>query len=239
MSIYAIGDLHLALDSRIEKPMSIFGEGWVDHESRVKTLWNEKVSDEDTVIVAGDISWGMKLDEAILDLDFISNLKGRKILIKGNHDLWWASINKLNRMYEDMYFLQNKSVLVESNFEGKKTKVAIAGTRGWIAPTSEGFDEHDEKIYKRELLRLETSLKMAKAMKADEIICVLHYPPTNDKKQKSGFTELLEKYKVSRCIYGHLHGKDNFSKGLKGVFNGVKYDLVSLDYLECDPKKIY
>lgn len=231
MSIYAIGDLHLAFDERIEKPMDVFGDAWHNHYVKLKQCWEENIKREDTVIICGDLSWGLKLEEAMADLDWIHNLPGKKIITKGNHDLWWSSISKLNKLYEDMHFLQNASIITS---EG----VAICGSRGWVCPGSDGFDEHDQKIYDREVHRLELSLEDAKRLGAEHIIAALHYPPTNDKHQESGFTQLLSSYGVKTCIYGHLHGKDAFKNGIKGIFNGVEYRLVSLDYLDACPVKI-
>ncbi|MDD4378126.1 MAG: metallophosphoesterase [Eubacteriales bacterium] len=235
MSIYAIGDLHLSFDERIEKPMDVFGSRWINHTERLMKNWNEKVSSEDTVIIAGDVSWGLKLSEAMADFKWIHELNGKKVIIKGNHDLWWNSINKLNNLYEDLVFLQNRAHFITLE-NGKK--LAICGTRGWISPGTDGFSEHDKKIYLRENLRLNMSLEEAKIMGADEIIATLHFPPTNDKMQGSGFTELLSKYNVKTCVYGHLHGKDAFKNGLQGIYNGVDYKLVSLDYLEGTPALI-
>ena len=133
------------------------------------------------------------------------------------------------KLFDDMVFLQNHCYVVE------EADVAVCGTRGWICPGTEGFDDHDQKIYDRELIRLEFSLQEAKASGAGEIIAALHYPPTNDKLQPSGFTQMLEDYGVSKCIYGHLHGKHRFRCGLQGVMNGISYRLVSQDYLQGDP----
>lgn len=227
MKIFAIGDLHLSFDNRIEKPMDIFGDSWSDHASRVKENWLAKVSEDDLVIVAGDISWGLRLEETLMDLQWISDLPGKKVLVRGNHDLWWQSIGKINKLHGNMFFLQNTCYMVDE-------KTAICGSRGWVCPGSEEFTQHDEKIYLRELARLELSLQQAKAKGAERIICALHFPPTNDKKQPSGFTNLLSEYGVSACVYGHLHGKDGFKNGIKTNLNGVEYRLVSLDYLECD-----
>lgn len=231
MSIYAIGDLHLSFDERIEKPMDVFGPSWNNHHERVKAHWQKLIGEEDTVIICGDVSWGLKLDEAKADLDWISRLPGKKVITKGNHDLWWTSISKLNRLHEGMYFLQNHAYVVDEN-------TVICGTRGWICPGTEGFDEHDQKIYDRELLRLKMSLDEGRSSGRKNIIVSLHYPPTNDKMQQSGFTELLTEYGVKTCVYGHLHGKEAFKKGIKGIFNSVEYKLVSLDYLEGCPEKI-
>ena len=232
MKLFAIGDLHLSFDERIEKPMDIFGSRWKNHYVKLEEHWRELVSEDDTVIIPGDISWGLRLDEALADLEWVNNLPGKKILTKGDHDLWWMGVGKLNRLHDDMFFLQNTSVETSPG-------VYVCGSRGWICPGTEEFGEHDEKIYKRELLRLEFSLKEAQKHNPKAIIAALHYPPTNDKMQGSGFTDLMERYGVKTCIYGHLHGKEAFKNGMQGVFNGVEYRLVSLDYLECTPKLIY
>ena len=232
MKLFAIGDLHLSFDERIEKPMDIFGSRWKNHYVKLEEHWRELVSEDDTVIIPGDISWGLRLDEALADLEWVNNLPGKKILTKRNHDLWWMGVGKLNRLHDDMFFLQNTSVETSPG-------VYVCGSRGWICPGTEEFGEHDEKIYKRELLRLEFSLKEAQKHNPKAIIAALHYPPTNDKMQGSGFTDLMERYGVKTCIYGHLHGKEAFKNGMQGVFNGVEYRLVSLDYLECTPKLIY
>lgn len=231
MNIFAIGDLHLSFDERIQKPMDIFGPSWVNHHEKVRKNWEEKVGEEDLVIIPGDVSWGLRADEAMADLRWIHRLPGRKVITKGNHDLWWTSVTRLNRLYDDMTFLQNHCYMTA---EG----IAVCGTRGWICPGTEGFDEHDEKIYNRELLRLEFSLKEAEKAGAKMTIAALHYPPTNDKLQGSGFTRMLEDYNVQMCVYGHLHGKDAFKNGIKGVFNGIEYRLVSLDYVEGEPQLI-
>lgn len=231
MRIYAIGDLHLSFDPRIEKPMDIFGARWERHYEKVSGYWNSLVRPEDVVILPGDISWGLRQDEALADLAWIHNLPGQKIIIKGNHDLWWTTITKLNKLFDDITFLQNKCCLAGD--------VAVCGSRGWICPGTEGFDSHDQKIYEREQLRLGLSLKEAKGAGAKTIIAALHYPPTNDKMQGSGFTAMLEEYGVKTCVYGHLHGREAFKNGIKGSLNGVEYKLVSLDYLEGKPELIY
>ncbi len=230
MSIYAIGDLHLSLGEGIDKPMDIYGEQWVRHVERLKSNWIRKVSETDTVILAGDVSWALKFDEAKTDLDWLHHLPGKKIVIKGNHDLWWTGIQKMNAMYDDMIFLHNFCHMVED--------VAICGSRGWICPGTDGFTEADNKIYQRELLRVGRSLEDAKARGAKEIIGVLHFPPTNDKIQSSGFTDLFTAADVKTVVYGHLHGSDTYHKGLQGNLNGVEYKLVSLDYLNCDPLQL-
>ena len=233
MKIFAIGDLHLSFDERVEKPMDKFGGQWIGHTEKLHNNWTEMIAQDDVVIICGDISWGLRQEEAMADLDWVHSLPGRKILFKGNHDLWWQSLSKLNKLYEDgtMLFVQNKCVMLDE-------KTAICGTRGWTCPGTEGFGEHDRKIYDREVLRLRMSLDDAKAAGAETIIGVLHYPPTNEKHHKSGFTDLMTEYGVKTCVYGHLHGKDAFKNGLKGEYNNVEYKLVSLDYLQGRPEEV-
>ncbi len=236
MRIFAIGDLHLSFGYGVEKPMDIFGDLWQDHTFRLEKLWKETVSQEDIVIICGDISWGLRLNEAEADFRWIKSLPGKKVIFKGNHDLWWQSAGRLNRLYgdENMVFVQNTSYT--ACIGGKK--IAICGSRGWVCPGEEIFTDDDKKIYKRELGRLKLSLEDGRKNRADQIIGVLHFPPTNDKMQPSGFTELMTEYGVTTCVYGHLHGQEAFKKGLKGIFNGVRYELVSLDYLKARPKEV-
>lgn len=230
MKIFAIADLHLSFDERIEKPMDIFGANWANHTENLKKFWEEKITDEDLVMIPGDISWALKMEEAIADLEWIHKLPGQKVMIKGNHDLWWTSVGKLNKLYDDIKFLQNDFYPFGD--------VAICGSRGWVCPGSDEFGQHDNKIYERELLRLEMSLSAAEKAGFKRKVAMMHYPPTNDRMHKSGFTELYTKYGVEKVVYGHLHGKDGFKNGLKGVMNDVEYDLVSVDYRHCDPKLV-
>lgn len=227
--IWVIGDLHLSFDERVEKPMDVFGREWANHADRLRANWLELVSPEDTVLVPGDVSWGLRPDEALADLEWVHRLPGRKIFIKGNHDLWWTAVGRLNQLYEDEVFLQNVSYRIPD------TDIYICGSRGWICPGTEGFSQHDEKIYRREVLRLKMSLDDARRQGAGEIIAMLHYPPTNDKLQNSKFTEALTEAGVRTCVYGHLHGRNNFRRGLVGVRNGVEYKLTSLDALAARP----
>jgi len=204
----------------------------VNHHERVKEHWERMVSAEDVVLIPGDISWGLREEEALADLAWIDALPGKKILFKGNHDLWWTTVSRLNKHFADMTFLQNKACMIAD-------RIAVCGSRGWICPGTDGFTEHDQKIYNREVLRLEMSLEDAKKQGAEVILAALHYPPTNDKMQGSGFTELLSRYGVKTCVYGHLHGKEAFKNGIRGIYNGVEYKLVSLDYLEGEPALIH
>ncbi|MDR1135108.1 MAG: metallophosphoesterase [Clostridiales Family XIII bacterium] len=228
MSIFAVADLHLSFSG--EKPMDVFGAAWVNHAERLKEHWLRDVREGDTVIIAGDNSWALKLQEAELDLEWIADLPGKKILIKGNHDLWWNSVSKLNQFHPSMYFLQNTFYDAGG--------VAICGSRGWLSPGDDEYTAHDEKIYKRELMRLEASLKAAREAGFDDIIAALHFPPTNKRKEESGFTGLMRAYGVKIAVYGHLHGDEVFANGLKGFHYGTEYKLVSLDYLHCELLKL-
>ena len=228
MSLYAIGDLHFS--TAVNKPMDVFGDNWDNHQEKIINNWKELISDEDTVLVLGDTSWAINMDEAKEDLDIINNLPGKKVFIKGNHDYWWSSLNKLKKAYEEISFLQNTYYKYEN--------IGICGSRGWLCPNEVKFDEDDEKIYKREQLRLKMSLDAAKKDGCEEFIVITHYPPTNDKLQPSGFTEIYEEYNVKKVIYGHLHGREFFDMGLKGERNGVDYILASSDYINFKPIKI-
>lgn len=227
MSIYIIGDLHLSKDPAIDKPMDIFGDSWLNHDDRVEEEWKKLVKEDDTVVIAGDISWGLKLEEAMMDLQWIDSLPGKKVILKGNHDLWWSGIGKMNKLFDSITFMQNTAYLVG--------ETAICGSRGWNCPGSESFQESDTKIYNREVLRLEMSLKDAVSKGAKKIIGVMHYPPTNDKKQPSDFTRLFEEYGVKNVYYGHLHGQDA-KRSVALNINGISYRLISLDAVNCVPQ---
>ncbi len=228
MSLYAIGDLHFS--TSVNKPMNIFGDNWDNHEIKIIDSWRLKVKPEDTVLVLGDTSWGINLEEAKSDLDIISELPGQKFFIKGNHDYWWTTVTNLNKLYDNCKFMQ-------TNFY-EYGEYAICGGRGWICPNDVKFDSKDEQIYKREENRIRISLEAARKNGYEKIIVVTHYPPTNDKLEESLFTRLYEEYKVEKVIYGHLHGRESFKMGLKGIRNGVEYILASCDYLNFDLIKI-
>lgn len=227
MALYAISDLHLALNS--DKPMDIFGDQWVKHDEKIKKNWLDAITNEDTVLISGDISWSMKMTEGMADLEWIHNLPGSKIIVKGNHDYWWGSITKLNSIYEDMHFIQN-------NFFNYGD-IAICGTRGWTCPGGENYTEHDEKIYHREIERLKLSLDAASRENYKSFIAMLHYPPTNDRFEASDFTEVFEKYNVKKVIYGHLHGP-SLSRVFEGTRNGIEYINTSCDYIDFNPVRI-
>lgn len=229
MSIFAVADLHLSMAPGVEKPMDVYGPRWFNHAGRLEQNWRSAVADGDTVIVAGDISWGLKLEEARYDLEWIDTLPGRKVFLKGNHDLWWSGITKLNQMYDSITFLQNDCFEAEG--------FVICGSRGWITPDNDDFASDDEKIYKRELLRMEASLKAGRALMqkcgAREMLGIMHFPPVSKPAAFSGFQQLFEDYGIKRVFYGHIHGEDGFRNTIMGTYHGIDYQLISLDYLNC------
>lgn len=232
MAIYAISDLHLALS--IDKPMDVFGGRWSNYMERIETLWKETVTDEDLVIIPGDISWATYIEQAYKDFEFIDSLPGNKIILKGNHDYWWTTSSKLNRFLEDNNF-STISFLHNNSF--KAENYIICGTRGWNCPGDDGFFAEDEKIYNRELIRLELSLKGAARSVDETVIAALHYPPFNSKLESSGFVEIMRKYGVKMCIYGHLHG-DSARNAVAGEMHGIQFRLVSADYLGFMPLRL-
>jgi predicted phosphohydrolase len=227
MQIYAIADLHLSLTS--EKPMDVFGEAWRGHAEKLERNWRERVTQDDLVLIPGDISWAMQLSGALPDLSFIGSLPGKKILLKGNHDYWWSAIGRVRSSLPDgMRAIQNDSIV-----EGD---IGFCGTRGWLCPGSNNFDAEDQKIYSRELDRLTLSLNSLKPVKTK--IAMLHFPPFADKEKGSGFTERMEAAGVQIVLYGHLHGEAN-RHAFEGERNGIVYHCVAADKLDFSPKLIY
>ncbi len=229
MALYAISDLHLALST--DKPMDVFGARWSNYMDRLTEQWRATVADEDTVVLPGDISWATYLENAVEDFRFINSLPGRKIISKGNHDYWWTTLSKLEKFltgngFSTIRFMHNNSFRVESN--------VICGTRGWKMPGDDGFTAEDRKIYQRELQRLELSLKSVEVLPGDRLIAAMHFPVFNSKGVSSEFLEVMQRYGVSLCIYGHLHG-DAFKNTVDGMREGVEFRLVSADYLEFRP----
>ncbi|MEI7884955.1 MAG: metallophosphoesterase [Clostridia bacterium] len=223
MAIFGIADLHL--DFSGEKPMDVFGSVWDNHVEKLAAAWRATVGADDLVLLAGDHSWALHLASAQADLAFISSLPGRKILSKGNHDLWWQSLKKMQEQTAGtLEFMQNTAFVYD--------EWSICGSRGWISPEDDSFTEHDLKIYNRELLRLENSLKLAENGKRK--LVMLHFPPFNKQSLASDFTMLLEKYGVEKCIYGHIHGIGQ-QMAFCGDLNGIDYQLVACDYLDFKP----
>ena len=202
--IYIIGDLHLGFS--VNKPMDIFGNNWENHSEKIKQNWLNKVNKDDTVILPGDFSWAMDLEEARPDFEFLNDLPGKKILLKGNHDYWWTTVKKMNAFlkensFENIYFLFNNSYFVENK--------VIVGAKGW--PTLTPNSEEDYRILKRECLRLENSIKDAISNFGEykEMIAIMHYPPfyKDIVNEEIDFIKILKKYGIKKCYYGHLHGE--------------------------------
>lgn len=229
MALYTISDLHLGFN--VDKPMDVFGDKWKNHDEKIKENWINMIEDNDMVLISGDISWSLRSEDSLYDLEWINKLPGKKIIGKGNHDFWWGSISKLNAMYENTKFLQNNYYVYED--------YAICGTRGWICPNSNAFTAKDEKIYKREIIRLKLSLDSARKGGYNKIIVMVHYPPTNDKFEESEFIKIFKEYDVEKVIYGHLHGPSLKCKLYEGHIDGIEYILTSADYLDFMPKRIF
>lgn len=230
MAIYTISDLHLPLG--IDKPMNIFGKAWDNYLVRLEKNWNEKIKDNDTVILPGDLSWATYLKDSYKDFLFINNLKGTKIITKGNHDYYFTTLSKMNEFFEKNNFnsikiLQNNYFLVEN--------ILICGTRGWDIT---GTSEEDKKLMEREAIRLELSLKSAKNDYPDkEIYVFLHYPPILSQSRNNIILDMLYKYNVKYCCFGHLHSK-GIENAFTGEYNNVIFTLVSADFLKFEPLKI-
>ncbi len=224
MRIFAISDLHISTNT--DKPMDVFGGNWEGYLEKIFSDWEKKVGDDDIVLIGGDISWAMSLDDAKEDIATLTALKGKKIMIKGNHDYWWSAIGKVRDMLPDGFFaLQNDCVKIDN--------LIICGSRCWSTPGSPDFDERDKKIYLREVERLRLSFNAVNKIReeGDKVIALIHYPPFNVKRETSLFTELFEENKVDAVVYGHLHGKSVRSDKLV-IKNGIKYYLTSCDQVD-------
>jgi predicted phosphohydrolase len=198
MRVFAIADPHLSRSD--PKPMTIFGPAWEGHPQTFFDGWRETVTEDDLVLVPGDLSWALRLDEALLDLNDIGDLPGRKVILRGNHDYWWPSVSRLRAaLPEGMYAVQNDALLLDG--------LVIAGSRGWVCPGSHGFSEQDEKIYRRELERLRLSLAAASKLKGEAFVVMLHFPPVNSRLEPSGFTDLLVEAAPDALVFGHVHGE--------------------------------
>ncbi len=224
MKIFAISDLHISTNTN--KPMDIFGGNWLNYIEKIRADWKTKVTDEDIVLIGGDISWAMNLSDAEPDLISLADLPGKKVLIKGNHDYWWSSISRVRDILPDgFYALQNDSI--------KFDNVVICGSRCWSVPGSNDFSEQDMKLYLRETERLKLSLNSAKKSlnEGDKLVALIHFPPFNVRRENSNFTDVFESFNVGAVIYGHLHGKDVRADKLV-IKNGVKYYLTSCDQVD-------
>ncbi len=234
MALYVIADLHLS--GSVNKSMDVFGKRWAGYQERIKSNWTRLVKDEDTVIVPGDVSWGMSLDEALSDFKFIDSLPGTKYLMKGNHDFWWNTLAKTERFFAEneittIKLLQNSAVKVEG--------FILAGSRGWFSDernqNTVGSPDFD-KIVARETLRLKMSLDAAKKLQTEaneEILAFFHFPPAIGSFECSEFISLLSEYCVKRCFFGHIHDP-NITEG-KFSIREIEMNLISADFLQFVP----
>lgn len=225
--IYAIGDLHL--DSSNGKPMDIFGVKWENHGERIMENWRQIVSKGDLVLVPGDISWALKLDEAYMDLKKIDKLPGLKVFVKGNHDYWWQSLKKMKSLnLNTINFIQNNSYIYKN--------IGICGTRGWLSKDNESFKEDDERIFNRELQRLEFSLNSLEN-EVEKKVVIIHYPPFNIDNSPNEFVDIMKDHGVDICIYGHLHGEGH-KYVIEGNISGIDFHCVACDFIDFKLKKI-
>ncbi|MBR3934229.1 MAG: metallophosphoesterase [Clostridia bacterium] len=240
MALFALSDLHLSYG--IDKPMDVFGSAWYDYMNRISQNWKSAITNDDLVVIGGDLSWATYLDEAKPDFEFLNSLPGKKLLVKGNHDYWWESVTKLKNCmlknsFDTIEFLHNNSFVYND--------CLISGTRFWLTPGTDGFGKDDHKIYDRELARLCLSLDEAKKQEEaqplkdfEKIVC-LHYPPVSaDGRVDDGILGIFKKYNVKKCIYGHLHG-GGLSNAFCGVTEGIEFKLTSADYLDFTPLKLW
>ena len=228
MALYAIGDLHLCLGA--PKPMDIFGGAWIGYMDKLKDGLS-CITENDTTVLLGDLSWALGLEDAKADFAWIDQIPGRKIILKGNHDYWWSTASKFYKFCEENGF-SNQLILNNNHYEYEG--FAICGTRGWFFE-EERSGAHDEKVFKRELIRLETSLSSAGDLPK---MVFLHYPPRYKGYECKEILELLERYEVRRCFYGHLHGPSH-GLAMEGLWDGVDFRLVSADKLNFKPFTVF
>jgi predicted phosphohydrolase len=227
MALYAMGDLHLSFGA--DKPMDVFGGKWDGYVEKLKNGL-ACLTEEDTLVLLGDISWGLDLHEAKADFAFLNEIPCRKLILKGNHDYWWTTVKKFDTFCAENGFTNLHLLHNNAFYYGD---VAICGTRGWF------FEEdkqgtHDEKVFRRELGRLEASLKAAGEK---EKLCFLHYPPRYRGYTCPEIIDLLQQYGVRRCFYGHLHG-DSHKLAMEGLWDGIEYRLLAADFVDFTPQKI-
>ncbi|MBQ8780504.1 MAG: metallophosphoesterase [Oscillospiraceae bacterium] len=227
MSLFVIADLHLSLS--VNKPMDIFG-GWDNHVERLTENWQSSVAEDDVVVIPGDVSWAMNFNEAKADFDYINKLSGRKVILKGNHDYWWNTMSKMNRFLNENGF---DTIKIINNNHYPYEEYGICGTRGWI---NESEVPADAKVLAREAQRLEMSIQSALADNKEPIV-FLHYPPIYANDYNYDIIDVLFKYNIKKCYYGHLHGKAH-RFAVNGVYDGIEYQLISSDFMQFAPKKI-
>ncbi|MBQ4353675.1 MAG: metallophosphoesterase [Clostridia bacterium] len=237
MALYTIGDLHLS--GSVNKPMDKFGSRWTDHANKIRTRWTHLITENDTVMLPGDFSWGMTLDEAAADFRFLSALPGKKILSKGNHDFWWTGVSKMRQFLdsigsEDITFLHNSAVRAEG--------FILAGSRGWFLEEKQQntiFPTDYEKLVNRETMRLELSLTEAEKLRTgnEEILVFLHFPPVYGDFLCRPLVETMQAHGIRRCYFGHIHGR--YAPDAAAEYGGIRFELVSADFLDFVPLRIF
>ncbi len=234
MAIYTIGDLHLSFNEN--KPMSIFGENWEGYEEKVKENWTKLVKEEDMVVLPGDFSWSMYLKDTYKDFEYLNNLPGKKLLLKGNHDYWWSTVNSMRNYIKENHF-KNIDFIYNNAYEFEN--IIIVGTRGWAF----GEDAESKRMLQREMARLELSIKngIENYGENKEIIAFLHYPPIINQNiqnnEMNEFIRILKKYDIKKCYYGHLHGAA-IKEAVEGEYFGITFKLVSADAIQFNLVKI-
>lgn len=229
MSLYTIADLHLCF-SDPAKTMSIFA-GWENYQERIGENWRNTVSDEDTVVIAGDVSWGMSLQQATADFRFINELPGKKIIIKGNHDYWWVTMKKM----EDFFAAEGfDTIKILHNNHYAYENYAVCGTRGWVNMPGE---TQDEKVLRREVQRLETSIRSAVSAGLEPLV-FMHYPPIFAANFNYDILEILYRYNIKECYYGHIHGRSAHELCVKNTYDDINFHLISGDYIQFKPEKV-
>ncbi len=238
MALYTIADLHLSLGENTDKPMEVFGVKWQDHAQKIRRRWSELVTDADTVIIPGDISWALRLEDSLDDFLFIESLPGKKIIGKGNHDFWWSTQNKISIFFAEhnittIELLYNNAFLIDGTL--------ICGTRGWYNESSAAPRPCDyEKISARECGRLERSLEHAATLKKDgeaDIAVFVHFPPVWKDFAFEELIDLMVRYGVKKCYYGHIHGIYNCPAVTE--YRGVRFELVSADFVDFTPRRVF
>ena len=223
MRIFAISDLHISTNTN--KPMDVFGGNWVGYLDNIFADWDDKITDDDLVLIGGDTSWAINLEDAVKDFELIAKKRGKKVFIRGNHDYWWNGIGKVRKALPDNCFaLQNDCI--------KFGNVIICGSRGWSVPGSTDFDKEDEKIYLREIERLKLSFGQVKRIREpqDKLIVLIHFPPFNGRKEPSAFTEMFQENGVDAVVFGHIHGKSPY-KTITEI-DDIKYYLTACDQVD-------
>ncbi len=233
MRLFAIADLHLA--GAVDKPMDVFGPRWANHVDRIQDNWRDQVGPGDTVLVGGDISWANSLEEALPDLRWLDQLPGRKILLRGNHDYWWSTLRKIQAFcekegLESLDFLRNDA--------RREAGFLIGGTRGWLLPTDEAYGEADEKVFRREGIRLALSLEALDRLRreggGEAAIALLHYPPIDEAGRPSALSRQLEEAGIQVCLFGHIHHPVPYYES-RPLVGGIRYIMVASDQLRFCP----